>query len=453
MRIQSHKPGRGGNLLFASVLWLLAPNSGAAQTSSELKEILQRLERLEAANRSLTDEVRALRTQLAAVRTPQPEQPPVAEKVDVLESRVEEQAQSKVEASQRFPIRITGMALFNAFINSPNNGGAEYPTIATAGTERNSSAGFRQSVIGLDYRGPETLWGGKVHGALALDLFGGTGQTLDQLVRLRTASIGVDWKQRSFIAALEKPIFAPRDPTSLAQVGVSALTGAGNLWLWIPQVRFEQGFRFGRQAGLRAQIGMVGTREQSARTVGGYTPVVEKSRPGVEGRFAFHYGAERRIEIAPGFHASTSHVGGASVPSNLFSVDWFTNPWRPLEFTGTFFTGQNVGHLGTGGAGGGYNAFAPNVTLPMHARGGWGQLTYRFTPRFSINMFTGQHDNHRADLLPGQVGKNLSYGANVFYRFAPNVIGSLEASQVRTSRAGLGTILNNHYDLALAYIF
>ena len=51
------------------------------------------------------------------------------------------------------------------------------------------------------------------------------------------------------------------------------------------------------------------------------------------------------------------------------------------------------------------------------------------------------------------MGKNLAYGANFFYRLAPNVLVSIEASQVRTSYVGGAPQLNNHYDLGLAYLF
>src|SRR5439155_25464898 len=167
----------------------------------------------------------------------------------------------------------------------------------------------------------------------------------NQLMRLRTASIEVEWKTRSVMAGLEKPLFAPREPNSLSQVGVSPLTATGNLWLWIPQVRFEQAFRLGESTRLRAQLGLVQTREAlSYQATAGYVPDIEPSRPGFEGRFAFSHGAAegRRIEIAPGFHTSTTHVADTSVPSNLISLDWFFNPLRTLEFTGAFFSGQNV---------------------------------------------------------------------------------------------------------------
>ena len=54
----------------------------------------------------------------------------------------------------------------------------------------------------------------------------------------------------------DKPLIAPRDPFSLAQVGVSPFTDAGNLWLWSPQARVEERFKFGDDSGLRAQLSL-----------------------------------------------------------------------------------------------------------------------------------------------------------------------------------------------------
>ena len=445
----------GRKLLLAAPLALLAPLCAESPPSTELRQILDRVERLERSNQQLREEVRSLRAELGS-RAGKTESPaaPIEERVAVIESRVEEQAQTKVEAAQRLPIRLTGMALFNAFLNSRNNNSAQYPTVAVAGTERNAGGTLRQTSIGLDYGGSPAIWGGKVSGSVFMDFMGGTGGSLDQSVRLRTGIIAIDWASRRVAAGVDKPIFAPRDPTSLAQVGVSPLTGAGNLWLWVPQVRFEQELRLAESSGLRAQIGVVQTRENYSRAAtAGYTPDVSSSRPGLEGRFEFHHGSRRRIEIAPGFHISTSHVAYVPVPSRVFSLDWFANPVAPIEFSGAFFTGQNVAPLGAGGAGPGFTAFSPTIIRPVHSTGGWGQMTYRISQRLSFNFFSGQHDNRDRDLQTGMVGKNLLYGTNFFYRLAPNVILSVETSQVRTRRTGNGSVLNNHYDLALAYLF
>ena len=51
-----------------------------------------------------------------------------------------------------------------------------------------------------------------------------------------------------------------RNEYSLAQVGLSPLTGSGNLWNWNPQARVEQRFRFGEDSGLREKLQRVARR-------------------------------------------------------------------------------------------------------------------------------------------------------------------------------------------------
>lgn len=139
----------------AGVVWRLGAIAGFcglaiapawSQDSTGLRQILDRLDRLEAQNRELTTEVRALREELAArggppAPAPAAEQAPVAdeavpaieERLEVQETRTAEQAETKVETAHRMPFRISGMALFNAFYNSNAAGGVEYPTTAVAG--------------------------------------------------------------------------------------------------------------------------------------------------------------------------------------------------------------------------------------------------------------------------------------------------------------------------------
>jgi hypothetical protein len=441
---------------------LLAPLVPAqAQRAPDLKSILERLDRLESENRELREQVRELREQIRAAPTPEPR---LQERMEIEERRTAELEQVKVEASQRFPIRLTGMALVNSFYNSKLNGGSDNPTIASQ-TPGGAGGGatWRQTILGLDYRGPLTLWGGKIHGAVFMDFFGGTNLPLNNLLRLRTADFTIDWQTRSFTVAQDKPIISPREPDSLAQVGLSPLTGAGNLWLWEPQVRFEQRLRMGDQAGITARIGLIQTTETSAGVPLAFASTLERYRPALEGRFEFFHqsGDTRRIEIAPGFHTSTTHVAAGSAPSRVFSVDWLLRPVRPVELTGFFFTGENVAHFGAGAIRQGFTILRAQNVLPVHSRGGWAQLKLTATDRLSFHLMAGQHDDRDSDLRiglgaggpGGGIGKNQAYGANFFYKLAPNVIMSLETLQTRTTYLVIGNRLINHYDLAFAYLF
>ncbi len=433
-----------------------------AQNTPEIREILDRLKKLEEANRSLNDEVHALRQELAAARSGAPAKEQADEQAQVQKARVEELAQSKVESSQKLPLTVTGMALFNIYTNGRYNGGTENTVIAPL-TPGDATGGgtLRQSIIGLQYDSPQTVFGGKVTGAISLDLFGGSAASLDHLLRLRTATISLDWANTSVLFGQDKPIISPRDPNSYAQVGVSPLTGAGNLWLWQPQVRLEQRFRFTNNFGVKAQVGVVQTRELGSESAGYSfyvpppatgTPPVEHAQPGVEGRFEVwrQWGENTRIEIAPGFHENASTVGWSNVDSHLFSLDWLIKPVKYVEFTGFFYNGQNIANLGALPQG-----FVPHYdgTTPVHSTGGWAQIRFPVTERLAFDIYGGRQDDQNSDLHAGYIGLNQIYAANAMYRFAPNVMLSLEASQVRTTYLGIGNRLNNHVDLAVAYLF
>ena|SRR5690348_12490269 len=448
-------------------LWLGAFAAGSLNAQQpDLKQVIDRLDRLEAQNRELMDEIRALRLQLAAAQPAPAENPaqaaenarqeaeappqPIGERVAIAERRLAELDQVKISTEHRLPVTLTGMLLFNTFLNGKGSGGADNPTLLPPNAQQASGgATLRQSVIGLKVDGPNIVGGGKVTGAVYMDFFGG-GTGLNQTMRLRVATLDSTWKNTTLGLAFDKPIIAPREPDSLAQVGVSPLTAAGNLWLWQPQVRLEHRVSFSEQAGLRAQFGVYQTSEGGTGLASEY-PDLARARPGYQGRFEFWgQSGSRRIEIAPGFHISSTRVVGQSVPARIFSIDWLIRPAARIDFTGTFFHGENVGVIG---------GLRQGVTVinglarPVQAMGGWGQFTFRATQRTSFHLYGGQEDDRNSDLIRGSVGKNQGYGANVMYRLGPNILTSLEASQVRTTYIGSGTVINPHYDFAFAYLF
>jgi hypothetical protein len=158
-----------------------------------------------------------------------------------------------------------------------------------------------------------------------------------------------------------------------------------------------------------------------------------------------------RFEIAPGFHESASRVAGQSVESRAVSLDGMARFSSRLEFTGAWFHGENLAGLGTLRQG--FTVLASGTAIPVHIQGGWGQATITATSRWSFHIFGGEEADRGRDLAGNGITRNLVYGANTMWRLAPNVIASLELSQARTNYLISGQRLNNHYDLALAYLF
>ncbi len=431
----------------------------------DMQLILQRLDRLEAQNQQLMEEIRALRQQVGAISpatapgapAPPPDQGSIEEQVQVAHQQISQLDQEKISTEHKLPLTLTGMLLFNTFYTGKGGGGADNPTLAASpGAPLLASAGatLRQTVVGVRFDGPQIAGGGKITGSAYIDFFGGSGATLNQLLRLRVASVDAAWANTTLTFALDKPIIAPREPDSLAQVGVSPLTAAGNLWLWQPQIRAEQRFKLGSHSGVRAQIGVYETSEGGTGLTSEYASSLSKDRPGLEGRFEFwtEQGESRRIEIAPGFHASETHVAGQSVPSRIFTIDWLIRPASRVDFTGTFFQGENAGVVG--GLRQGVSVVYENHARPVHATGGWAQVTYRASQRLAFHVYGGQEDDRNSDLnASGAIAKNQAYAGNAMYRFGSNVLGSFEVSGVRTTFLGSGTRWFPHYDLGLAYLF
>src|SRR5689334_4360669 len=118
-------------LVIATAMPMFAQES--ARADATLTEILRRLDSLERENRELLQQVHELREQIRPTQAKQeqsldenpdqnPSQATLDERVAVNEARIADQAQTKVEAAQKFPISLNGMLLFNAFANSRADG-------------------------------------------------------------------------------------------------------------------------------------------------------------------------------------------------------------------------------------------------------------------------------------------------------------------------------------------
>jgi hypothetical protein len=425
-----------------------------------MSRVLERLDRLEQENRELIQEIRQLRTELheskpaPAAEETAPAQPPDSERLDVLESRTADLAQTKIGSTQRMPVSLTGMVLFNAFSNSRFGGTNQYPLVAgLTPSPSTSGATLRQTVLGLKFDGPDLPGGGKASGNFYFDFFAGTTAPTNNLVRIRVATLDLTWKNTTLTFGQDKPIIAPRDPTSLAQVGYPPLTGAGNLWDWNPQARIEQRFQFSDNTGIRAQAGVFQTTESyPGANPPAYASTLERARPAWQGRVEFYHGAEtRRFEVAPGFSLSDSHVLGQTAQSRLFALDWLARPIRLVEFTGSFFHGTNA--AGLGGLRQGFTVTPDENVNAVHVTGGWAQMQIFATSRLSFHFYGGEEYDRARDLNPGSLNRNIQYAGNAVYKLAPNVISAFEVSQTRSTYLPFGLRLVNHYDLAIGYLF
>jgi hypothetical protein len=427
-------------------------SAAAYGQQANLDQIVQQLNQLQQDNQRLNREIDSLKQQVLELKSAKPAAP-LDEKLDVVSQRVEDLAGSKVEAAEKFPVKLSGLVLMNTYSYDGHIGAAELPMVAVPGPRTHSDGGtFRNTQLAFEYSGSQGLWGAQLGGRLQLDFFGGSLNIQNHLARIRTANISLNWKSRSLTFAVDKPILSPRDPDSLSQLGIPLLANSGNLWLWQPQVRYEERIQFNDATGLRARIGVYQTNETLAAVPNGVK--LSPSRPALQGRFELFHNtkAGRRFELAPGFHLSHSQVAGTGVRSYAASLDWLIPLAPRVDWTGFAFTGQDLTGLGIAGI---HQSFSlrPSGAFAVRNRGGWTQLSVHAGTRLDFNFLGGLEDDINRDLGANGIARNLTYGANLHWRLAPNVVLGPEILQIRTTYRQSGILLLNRYDLALGYLF
>jgi hypothetical protein len=267
-----------------------APASERTSTAGDLQQLRGMIEELRQENQASRAEMKQLREELQSTRslleklagsTPMetpavaavagsgPTPAPLEERVEKLEEshellseKVNEQYQTKVETASKYRARLSGIVLMNAFRNKGAADNFDFPDFAQSDPGMPQSgfgATLRQSEIGLELFGPN-LAGAKTSGNVYLDFAGGLPATPNGVdfgtVRLKTASVRLDWEQTSVVAGQDSLFISPLSPTSFASLATPAFAYAGNLWGWIPQLRVEHRFDLSDQQEFTVQAGI-----------------------------------------------------------------------------------------------------------------------------------------------------------------------------------------------------
>jgi hypothetical protein len=333
-----------------------------------------------------------------------------AEELDMLKSTAAEQQQAKVESSSRLPVRLTGLILFNAFVNHGVVDQIDLPSSALLTTPHNSStstgATLRQTILGLEGTGP-IVWGAHTSAHISMDFFGGvdgasyTGSAGS--VRLRTAGIRAEWKQDILEVNYDTPIISPLSPESFATVAQPALAWSGNLWTWAPQLKWKHSLSLGdtgRQFSL--ELGLIDTQSlngASYLTQLSAGPGEASGQPGYETRVSFHRwndsSQSRGFEFGMGgFYGRQRYSGTQRVDTWATTADWQLRFNPRLRLSGELYRGRGIGSLG-GGAyrdvvafyfPGGHGTYL----RPLDAEGGWLEWSYTLSNILRANASIGQ---------------------------------------------------------------
>lgn len=414
------------------------------------------------------------------------------ESSQLINSKLNDQYQTKVESASKYRVRLSGLVLLNLFNSHGATDNQDFPSFVTGpstGTG-NFGATMRQSEIGLEVFGPTWL-GAKTSGSLQADFAGGFPGTWNGvnsgIFRLRTATMRMDWKDTSVVVGQDGAFFSPLSPTSFASLAVPALNYAGNLWAWTPQVRVEHRFELSADQNITIQGGILDNltgefpassyfRQPSAgelsrqpayavRTAWTHTFFGQPLSFGAAGYYGRQFWA-----TCPQTAASPSACPrdyNHNVDSWAGMADWEV-PFGPrVLFSGEFFRGKAIG-----GIGGDisqsvlYDGNPADPATPIYGLdtiGGWSQLKFRATNRLEFNAAFGLDNPTTAQVRAAQPSQTYLFGplfvqnrgamVNAIFRPRSSLLFSAEYRHLRTSQLYDVTNSADQFDLIMGILF
>ena len=396
----------------------------------------------------------------------------------LLSDKVDEQYQTKVESASKYRARLSGMVLLNLFGNRGTTDNQDVPSYVIAPNPFYSSGNFgatmRQSEFGLEVFGPR-LAGARTMGSLQADFAGGFPDTLNGvnsgLFRLRTASMRMDWEHTSIVAGQDNLFLSPLSPTSFASLAVPALSYAGDLWGWIPQIRVEHRFDLSADQNVTLQGGILDnlTGEPPYSDYGRTPQAGERSgQPGYGLRVSWTgkvFG--QPLTLGTGGYYSRQNWGfDRHLDGWAGMTDWAIplSPWASLS--GEFYRGSGVGGLG-GGLGrsvlfNGNPLDSASQVRSLDAIGGWSQLKIRASGKLEFNGAFGLDNSYAADLrafplsasyLDPTLGRNQGSLVNFIYRPRSNLLFSTEYRHLRTFHIDNDSYPASQVNLVMGILF
>lgn len=404
------------------------------------------------------------------------------EEYQLLSGKIDDQYQTKVESASKYRLRVSGIVLMNLFSNQGVVDNIDLPMLAYARPPGDSGGSFgatlRQSEIGFETFGP-TVAGAKTRADLQLDLAGGFPSIPNGinsgLMRLRTATMRMDWTNTSVVVGQDEAFFSPNSPTSFATLAVPALSGAGNLWAWVPQIRVEHKVPLAEDSSLIFQGGILdpltgqtpGETPSSAyyRVAG---PGEESRQPAYASRIAWThniFGQPLRLGVA-GYYSRQDYGYGQNVDGWAGMTDVELPLNRQFSLSGEFFRGRALGGL-YGGIGQSVlfsvtRGSAGTEIQALDSIGGWAQLKYRPANKWEFNAAFGVDNPYASDLKyfahphsygGAVVARNQAGFVNMIYRPRSDLLFSAEYRHLTTYSLVDGGNSAGHLNLMMGVLF
>jgi len=409
------------------------------------------------------------------------------EEYQLLSGKVDDQYQTKVESASKYRVRLSGIVLMNLVSNYGTTDSIDLPTVAYPSSPGSSGGSFgatlRQSEIGLEAFGPMVA-GAKTKADLQLDLAGGfpsvpNGAT-SGLMRLRTATMRLDWTNTSVVVGQDQIFFSPSSPTSFASLAVPALSAAGNLWGWLPQVRIEHRINFGDESNLLLQAGLLDplTGEAPATPSGSTSAAAGYYRFAGPGEASRQPAYAARVAWTRNVFGEPLHIGVGSFYSRQdYGFGRMVDGWGAMSdlelplrhgfsLSGKLYRGKALGGL-YGGIGrsvlfSGDPALATTQVQPLNTVGGWAQLKYRPANKWEFNAAFGMDNPFASDLKyfpyaqaygDPELAKNQGSFANMIYRPRSDLLFSAEYRHLTTSTINQGPTSAGQLNLSMGVLF
>ena len=325
------------------------------------------------------------------------------ETTQLLDSKLQDQYQAKVESASKYRVRLSGIVLLNLFSNRGTTDNTDIPSIVYGPNQGNGNFGatMRQSEIGLEAFGP-TLAGAKTSANLQADFAGGFPNVWNGvnsgIFRLRIASMRMDWSNTSVVAGQDDLFISPLSPTSFASLAVPAFNYAGNLWAWTPQVRVEHRFDISDAQSIKVQAGVL---DNLTGEFPGYLyfrvpgPGENSGQPafGVRTGWTTAIFGKPLTLGAAGYFSRQNWGFGHYVNGWAGMTDWEIPILSRVSLTGEFYRGRAVGGIGGGISQSvvflGQPGVASTAVRGLDSIGGWSQVKFRANRKLEFNAGVG----------------------------------------------------------------
>ncbi len=400
---------------------------------------------------------------------------------DLLNERVEEQRQTKVESGSKFRLKLSGIALFNVFDNTGNVDNLDLPSIAVpkfAGFPVGGlGASVRQSIVGLTGIGPE-IFGARTSAELQMGFYGGLpsgyNATTSGIANLRIARVRFDWSDTSVVAGLDTPFFSPNMPTTYMSVAVPGFASAGNLWTWTPTIRVEQRFG-GAGSPFKVEAGLLDPSSNINYTTNNNLRAPSPSESSRLPTYAIRASYNKKSEEHPasfgvaGVYSPQEFYGGYNQEGWAATMDWKFALVPHTELSGQFFTGRGID--GFGGIPENpypvqnqflYTTLTARLLAEVGVIGGWSQLKCKVNAQNEFNVAAGTGGRNSASLrralsasFPALLipGRNEMMFANYIFRPRSDLVFSAEYRRIRTYEAIGAPDIAGQVGLAVGFLF